>query len=380
MNETWQKTLVHLSEGNFTALEQMLGGPEEFDRQILEWFKAGRFNDEPEMLAEALSCACMLGRTETASFLIDSGVDPYAGMRTWLAGPHYAASSGRIEVIKMLIEKNIPLEVKNRYGGTVLGQALWSAVNEYADSQAEVIECLILAGAVVEPGTLEWWQEQAVPVPETKLRVKEVLRRYKEFQLDVDKARKNVDNAESGGSKQLLADTLKVLGNLLRRRPYSRNAANEAYHRASELYQEIEMPLEAAWVIRHIGFNHEYAERLTDAERCYDESLKLFRRYARDNDPNYANTVRYSAVIKNRVGKREGSKELWEEAVKRYEAMDQPLGVAEGAGWLTIFAIERGDGLRAREWFTKAETAARRARDSDTDKWIEDVRAKLNNS
>ena len=91
------------------------------------------------------------------------------------------------------------------------------------------------------------------------------------------------------------------------------------------------MPLEAAWVIRHIGINHEYAERLTDAEKYYDESLALFRKHASDNDNNYANTVRYPAVIKNRVGKRDESTALWEEAVRRYDEMDQPLGVAEGA-------------------------------------------------
>lgn len=175
-NEIWDKTLSHLSEGNFTALEQMLGGPQGFDRQIVEWFKDGKFKDEPEMLAEALSCACMLGRTETAAFLIDSGVDPYAGMRTWLAGPHYAVSGGKLETVKMLLAKNVPLEVENKYGGTMLGQALWSAVNEHRSGHAEIIEILIAAGAAIEPGTIEWWAKQTVPSPETKRRVAEALK------------------------------------------------------------------------------------------------------------------------------------------------------------------------------------------------------------
>jgi ankyrin repeat protein len=113
----------------------------------------------------------MLGRTDTARYLIDAGVDPYAGMKMWLAGPHWAASSGRLDVIKMLIEKNIPLEIENKYGGTVFGQALWSAVNEHSNSHAEIIECLILAGAEVEQGTLDWWREQPIPSLETKERV-----------------------------------------------------------------------------------------------------------------------------------------------------------------------------------------------------------------
>ncbi|MEQ1604488.1 MAG: ankyrin repeat domain-containing protein [Pyrinomonadaceae bacterium] len=170
-DEMWQKALSHLSEGNFTALEQMLGGPEGFDRHIVEWHSDGKFDPEPEMLDEALSCACMLGRTDTSEFLIDSGIDPYAGMRTWLAGPHYAVSGGHVETVKMLIEKGVPLEVENKYGGTMLGQALWSAINEHKKSHAAIIEILISAGAHVWPGTIEWWDEQNVPSVETKLRV-----------------------------------------------------------------------------------------------------------------------------------------------------------------------------------------------------------------
>lgn len=175
-DELWQKALFHLSKGNFTTLENLLGGPDGYDRQIVEWFDARKFADEPEMLAEALSCACMLGRTATASYLIDQGVEPYAGMKTWLAGPHYAVSGGHIDTVKMLIIKQIPLEVRNGYGGTLLGQALWSAVNEHKNSHAEVIELLLDAGAVIELGTLEWWNEQPVPSITTKERVAKALR------------------------------------------------------------------------------------------------------------------------------------------------------------------------------------------------------------
>lgn len=171
LNDRWQEALRHLELGNFTALEDMLGGPIEFDRAIIEWHAARNFDNEPDALAEALSCACMLGRTATATYLIDAGVDPYAGMKTWLAGPHYAVSSGRLETVKMLIEKQIPLEVKNKYGGTMLGQALWSAIHEHKDSHAEIIELLLDADAEIEPGTAEWWLEQNVPDGNTKQRV-----------------------------------------------------------------------------------------------------------------------------------------------------------------------------------------------------------------
>jgi hypothetical protein len=176
-DEHFQNVLKALDRGDFSRLEAMLGGPAGFDRQIVELFENGKFDTEPDMLAEALSCACMLGRTETSRYLLDKGVDPYAGMRSWLAGPHYAVSSGRLDTVKMLIEKNIPLEVENQYGGTMLGQALWSAVNEHTDSHAAIIEALINAGSEIEHGTLEWWEQQDVPSSETKQKVADALRK-----------------------------------------------------------------------------------------------------------------------------------------------------------------------------------------------------------
>ena len=176
MSDKWLMAVDALEKGDFSRLEHELGGPEGFDHQIIEWFDDGQFEDAPETLAEALSCACMLGRTETAAYLIDHGVDPYAGMKTWLAGPHYAVSSGHLDTVQMLLDKKIPLEVKNLHDGTMLGQAFWSAVNEHKPSHADIIEALIKAGAVVEPGTLEWWEVQNVPSDETKERVTIALR------------------------------------------------------------------------------------------------------------------------------------------------------------------------------------------------------------
>ncbi|MBP7416513.1 MAG: ankyrin repeat domain-containing protein [Pyrinomonadaceae bacterium] len=173
--DMWRLALQHLSGGNFTALQDALGGPGGFDRQIVVWYEGGKFVDEPEMLAEALSCACMLGRTDTAKFLLDKGVDPYAGMKTWLAGPHYAVSGGHLETVKMLLEHKIPLEVKNLHGGTLLGQAFWSILKESKADHAEIIEILLNAGAEIETGTLQWWQDQKLPSEDIKHRVAKAL-------------------------------------------------------------------------------------------------------------------------------------------------------------------------------------------------------------
>jgi hypothetical protein len=176
MSDRWSIALDALEKGDFSRLEAVLGGPEAFDRQIIQWYDDGRFDDTPDILAEALTCACMLGRSGTASYLIDHGVDPYAGMKTWLAGPHYAVSGGHLDTVQMLLDKEIPLEVKNLHDGTMLGQAFWSAINEHKPSHADIIEALIKAGAVVEPGTLEWWEAQDVPSAATKERVTSAIR------------------------------------------------------------------------------------------------------------------------------------------------------------------------------------------------------------
>ena len=180
MDDLWSKAVTALEKGDFSRLELMLGGPERFDKEIVQWYENGNFDNQPEILAEALTCSCMLGRTETAEYLLDKGVDPYAGMKTWLAGPHYAASSGHLDTVRMLIEKKVPLEIENRYGGTFLGQAFWSAVNEHKKSHADIICALIAAGAVIETGTLEWWEQQDVPSAETKSRVAEVVKSAQE--------------------------------------------------------------------------------------------------------------------------------------------------------------------------------------------------------
>ena len=47
----------------------------------------------------------------------------------------------------LLIEHKAPLETKSMYGGTVLGTAVWSAVNEPRADHVLIIEALINAGA-----------------------------------------------------------------------------------------------------------------------------------------------------------------------------------------------------------------------------------------
>ncbi len=166
-----------LSRGDFTILERSVGGPNAFEHIVIDWFEKGYFTYESETLAEAFAAACWLGHAKTAGYLLDKGVDPYAGIRTGLSGFHWAASSGKADVIKMLVARKIPMAVKSIYDSTVLGQALWSAINESTPYHGELIEVLIEGGAYIWPDTLEWWDGQDVPSAETKRRVAEALRK-----------------------------------------------------------------------------------------------------------------------------------------------------------------------------------------------------------
>ena len=117
---------VHaLDAGNYSSLEELLDQP---GLSLIDLLVAA---GEPKVpMEQAFTWSCMLGRASNAVFLLEKGVDPLAGDNTGLNGFHYAASSGHLGVVKLLIAQKVPLEVTNMYGGTVLGQAVWSAINE----------------------------------------------------------------------------------------------------------------------------------------------------------------------------------------------------------------------------------------------------------
>jgi hypothetical protein len=160
-----------LEGGSFSRLEPLFRNLSSSSRsscQIIEWYDLGYFKNEPKALNEALTCACFNGRTSVAKFLMDRGVDPLAGFGTGMNGFHWAANRGQLETVKLLIERKVPMEVENMYGGTVLGCTVWSAVHEPRAGQVEVIEALLEAGANVS----------ATEYPSGNARVDEVLRRH----------------------------------------------------------------------------------------------------------------------------------------------------------------------------------------------------------
>lgn len=141
-----------LLAGDFSRLEPLFeggqgdGGP----CPIIAWQVSGRFADEPKALAEALTCACFLGREEVAIHLLDHGVDPVSGSGTGLNAFHWAANRGQLAIVRLLIGRHAPLETRNLYGGTVLGGAVWAALHEPRPAHLEIITALLEAGARAE--------------------------------------------------------------------------------------------------------------------------------------------------------------------------------------------------------------------------------------
>lgn len=116
------------------------------------------FNDRGELKRPATKrqfhsgflFACAYGRLDVIEFLLARGAD-----LTWHRGDgqtalHRAVIGGEVETVKLLLRHNPPFEARNVHGGTVLGQALWSAAHGGdARRYVAILDALATAGAKV---------------------------------------------------------------------------------------------------------------------------------------------------------------------------------------------------------------------------------------
>ena len=99
-------------------------------------------------LQEGFLYACQFGREATAEFLVSRGAPiGFADVRGQ-TGLHHAVIGGQPGIVRLLLAHHPPLEAVNCYGGTPLGQALWSAAHGGdATVYLEILEALVAAGA-----------------------------------------------------------------------------------------------------------------------------------------------------------------------------------------------------------------------------------------
>ena len=133
--------------GDFSRLAGAFDGT---PAPVQAWDARGAFSALPEVRAEALTCACFLGRIEVAEYFLAQGISPAAGARTGLNALHWAANRGQLEAVRLLLRYGADLELRSMYGGTALGTAVWAAVHEPRPTHRAIIEVLLQAGARIE--------------------------------------------------------------------------------------------------------------------------------------------------------------------------------------------------------------------------------------
>lgn len=107
-------------------------------------------NAMPEHRRDAFFWASEYGRNTVVEFLIEKGADLTAHRADGQTALHWAVIGGHPDTVELLLRHNPPLEQKNAYGGTVLGQALWSAAHG-GDPKIyiEILDALLAAGAQI---------------------------------------------------------------------------------------------------------------------------------------------------------------------------------------------------------------------------------------
>jgi len=104
----------------------------------------------PDDLREALGYAACYGSYDVVRFLVfDCRVDPARHSGDGMNALHYAVIGGNLDILKLLLAlPNPPIEQRNEYGGTVLGQAMWSSAHHGpTDDYVPILEALLAAGA-----------------------------------------------------------------------------------------------------------------------------------------------------------------------------------------------------------------------------------------
>jgi ankyrin repeat protein len=123
--------------------------------------------------------ACGGGHEDVVEFLLSHGADLTDDAGSGEPPLHMAVVGASLSIVKLLISRGAPLEQRNAYDGTPLGQAGWSFINGNPDHDyVPIFDALLAAGAHIEDGWLAWLGQQQERTPGQKARIVEVLRKY----------------------------------------------------------------------------------------------------------------------------------------------------------------------------------------------------------
>lgn len=123
--------------------------------------------------------ACMYGKEDVATFLLEHGADPRDSAGTAATGLHWAAGGGHLGIVRRLLSLGSPLEETDRWGGTVLEHAGHCFVHDASNVDfVPTFEVLLAAGAKIRVRWLEWIGKSRTRSEAEKERALEVFRRY----------------------------------------------------------------------------------------------------------------------------------------------------------------------------------------------------------
>ena len=118
-------------------------------------------------IESAYEYACSYGRLEVVNFLMNAGID--AGWRNadGQTGLHCAAYGAHVDLMKLLLERGLPVDVKDKnFQATPLDVALWVWQNSQDPARRErcydVVRLLARAGAKLDP---QQWAQPGADAP-----------------------------------------------------------------------------------------------------------------------------------------------------------------------------------------------------------------------
>jgi len=124
------------------------------------------------------------------------------------------------------------------------------------------------------------------------------------------------------------ADELRGLGESARQRRDLATA--QKYHeKAAALLRNSTDKMKFAHTVRHLGDVHVELRNWPSAEPCFVEALNIYRSQPSSHVLDFANAIRAYAVLKDRSGRPDESRELWAEAGRMYRALGILAGVEE---------------------------------------------------